>query len=206
MAAPFYTFMKNLVSKVARFSAVLGGLVLTLLALIMTISITGGAIAKLGHADWFIAKAPRLATWIQESGIRTIHGMYELIKFGIAFVIFAFLPIASLERAHAVVDVFTDFLPATINQLLITFWDIIFLMILVLITWRLYGGMERLYDRNVVSQMLKIPEWWGFMLAFIQMIIASAVSAFVVWQQLCAMLFAQTETPPSKAEQNVECI
>lgn len=188
--------MTNYIYTIARISAIAGGVVLAVLALLMTVSITGGAIAKLGHSDWLMAKSPALATWIQDSGIRTIRGMYEILKLGVAFVIFAFLPITSFDRAHAVVDVFTDFLPLRLNQFLVTFWEVIFFIVLVLITWRLFGGMERLFDRHVVSQVLKIPEWWGFFIAFVQMIIATGVSGFVVWAQMYKLFTGRDDILP----------
>lgn len=177
-------FMFDFVQKIARSSAIIGGIALTILAICMTISIFGGAISKLGYSDWLQANFPSIAAFIQDTGIRTIVGMYEIAKLGIAFVIFAFLPITTFDRAHAVVDIFTNSLPPRINQFLITFWEIVFFVVLAIITWRLYFGMERLMSSNMMSQDLKIPDWYGYLVAFIQMIIATAVSAYVVWLQI----------------------
>ena len=176
--------MRDIIHKIARFSAFIGGIVLTALALLMTLSIMGGAIAKIGYSDWLMRYSPFLADIIQQSGIRTIIGMYEIIKFGIAFVIFAFLPITTFERAHAVVDVFTNRLPKHLQHILIIMWEILFFIILMLITWRLFFGLERMMSAGIISQELKIPEWWGFAVAFLQMIFATAISAFVVFVEI----------------------
>ncbi len=176
--------MQNFIYKLAKNSAVIGGVVLTSLALAMVMSIIGGSISKFAYSEFAKNYTSGLATFIQNTGIRTIPGMYEVMKIGIAFVVFSFLPITSLERGHAVVDVFTNFLPERSNQILIAFWEIIFFIVLAIITWRIFHGMERFISTGVILQELKIPEWYGYAVAFLQMLIASFVSGYVAFGQV----------------------
>lgn len=182
MKAPLF-LMINFVTKLARLSAIIGGIVLTLLAILMSLSVLGGAIAKLSYSEFLSAHLPSLATWLQGTGLRTIPAMYEIMVVGIAFVIFSFLPLASLYKGHAVVDIFTSFLPPKPNQFLIAFWETVFFAILVLITWRLYYGMERLLANGTQLTELGIPEGWGYAVAFVQMIITSLVALVVAYAQ-----------------------
>ena len=94
---------------IARSMALIGGVCLTALAILMSISIFGGGIAKFAHSEWAGYYTPMVAEALQSSGIRTISGMYEIMQMGMAFVIFSFLPLAQKESSHAIVDIFTKF-------------------------------------------------------------------------------------------------
>lgn len=173
--------MTNFISKISRFSAIVGGIVLTALAITMFISILGGTIAKAANSDWMMSAMPGFANWLQGTGIRTIPAMYELMEVGIAFVIFSFLPITTFYRAHAVVDIFTSFFPPKFNDFLIAFWETVFFIVLALITWRLYYGMDRMMSNGTNLVELGIPVWWGYAVAFVQMILASFTSLYVAY-------------------------
>ncbi len=179
--------MTKFISAISRYSAVIGGVVLTALAMTMFVSITGGTIAKAAHSSWMASVMPGFANWLQGTGIRTIPAMYEIMEIGIAFVIFSFLPVTTFFRAHAVVDVFTSIFPEKLNQFLIAFWETVFFVILALITWRLYFGVERMMSSGTSFVELGIPLWWGYSVAFVQMIVASVTSlyvAFAEWTKL----------------------
>ncbi len=171
--------MTKFIGKLARFSAIMGGIVLTLLAIMMTVSITGGGIAKFANSEFLTQNAPGFASWLQGTGIRTIPGMYEIMEMGIAFTIFSFLPIATFNRAHAVVDILTDRFGERTNEFLKAFWETVFFIVFAIITWRLFYGFERQLTTNTIYMELKIPIWWGYGIAFLQMILVSVVS-FVV--------------------------
>lgn len=174
IVSQFYRVIK----RASEISALFGGVVLTFLALLMSVSVLGGAISKLANADWLAAAWPEIAELLQASGIRTIKAMFEAMAVGIAFVIFAFLPITQLERGHAVVDVFTDFLPPRINRALIAFWEVLFCATLIFITFRLHAGMARLQGAGTIFQDLQIPLWWGYGVGVVQMALASLVAIY----------------------------
>lgn len=145
----------------------------------MTISILGGMIAKFANSDFLTGLMPGFASWLQGTGIRTIPAMYEIMELGIAFVIFAFLPITTFNRGHAVVDVFTFLFKPRFIDFLIAFWETVFFIVLAIITRQLFLGTERLMSTNAVMIELNIPQWWGYGVACVQMVFATAVSLFV---------------------------
>ena len=169
------------IERLARSMGLIGGLVLIGLALLMSLSIMGGAIAKLANSEFLTSMAPMFASFLQDSGVRTIKGSYEIMEFGIAFVVFAFLPVTQFYRGHAVVDVlvsrFSDRPP---GRYLALFWESLFFLILCLITWRLFEGMVRLQQSGVIYQDLKIPQWYFYAIAFIQLCLCCCVSFYLV--------------------------
>lgn len=180
--------MKAFIIKVAQVSAIAGGLVLTALSILMVVSIAGGAIADIGHSDQLARISTKLTLLVQNSGIRTIKGMYEVMEMGIAFVIFSFLPYASLYRGHAEVDLIAAVIPKKGNQFLSAFWASVFLAVMLLITWRLWGGMTRHLSSGMVYQDLQIPQWWGYGVALVQLMIASFVAAYVAYGEWLKLL------------------
>ena len=171
------------IERLARSMGIIGGVVLTSLALLMSLSITGGAIAKLANSEFLTSTAPLLASWLQDSGVRTIKGSYEIMEFGIAFVVFAFLPVTQFYRGHAVVDFmvtrFSGHSSGQINRYLALFWESIFFLVLCLITWRLFEGMLRLQQSGVIYQDLKIPQWYGYAVGFSQLCLCCCVSLYL---------------------------
>ena len=176
--------MHEFIKKLAIFNAMMGGVVLTLLACLMSISIMGGAIAKLAYADFLFSHMPFLANFLQSLSIRTIPGMYEIFEFGLAFVIFAALPIAQYYRAHAQVNLFMDRFSPIINHLLLLIWEVIFSLLLWVMTWQVFQGMLRLQGSGMIYQDLQMPQWYGYALAFIQMILVSLVATYGAYQRL----------------------
>ena len=108
--------MRRLIYFLARFTAVIGGLVLMALVLMTTASIIGRTVNKMLHSPFFQEKLTGLSQGLIDMGIGEINGNYELLEAGVAFAIFSSLPICQYYGAHATVDVFTSFLPARVNR------------------------------------------------------------------------------------------
>ena len=85
--------MRRLIQFLARFTAVIGGLVLTVLILMTTFSIIGRTINKVLHSEYFQTQLNGLSQGLIDLGVGEINGNYELLEAGIAFAIFSFLPI-----------------------------------------------------------------------------------------------------------------
>ena len=129
--------MRRLIYFLARFTAVIGGLVLMALVLMTTASIIGRTVNKMLHSPFFQEKLTGLSQGLIDMGIGEINGNYELLEAGVAFAIFSFLPICQYYGAHATVDVFTSFLPARVNRWIMAFWEVVLAAVIVLIIWRL---------------------------------------------------------------------
>ena len=160
--------------------ALLGGAVLCLLVLMVCVSISGRELSDLayggalgGFGDWLIAR-----------GIGPILGDFELVEAGVAFAIFAFLPLTQLSGAHAKVDVFTSGLGASVNRALATFWSVVMAVIIVLITWRLFVGMQDKIRYGETTYLIQFPIWWAYAASFVAAITASIISLYCAAMRL----------------------
>lgn len=170
--------MRRLIYFLARFTAVIGGLVLMALVLMTTASIIGRTVNKMLHSPFFQEKLTGLSQGLIDIGIGEINGNYELLEAGVAFAIFSFLPICQYYGAHATVDVFTSFLPARVNRWIMAFWEVVLAAVIVLIIWRLYEGMQRYLGNGETTLFLQFPVWWAYAASFASGVIASVVSVY----------------------------
>jgi len=74
---------------------------------------------------------PGLSAWALDLGVGPINGDFELVEAGVAFAIFAFLPLCQISAGHASVDIFTAKLPMRINRVLQLGIDVIFAIVLI---------------------------------------------------------------------------
>ena len=123
--------MKNLATQAARLMAICGGLVLTVLIVLICISVIGRSLNGLLHG-WIGAVMPGVSAWALDLGVGPINGDFELVEAGVAFAIFAFLPLCQISAGHASVDIFTAKLPTRINRVLQLAIDVIFAVVLIL--------------------------------------------------------------------------
>ena len=170
--------MRRLIYFLARFTAVIGGLVLMALVLMTTASIIGRTVNKMLHSPFFQEKLTGLSQGLIDMGIGEINGNYELLEAGVAFAIFSFLPICQYYGAHATVDVFTSLLPARVNRWIMAFWEVVLAAVIVLIIWRLYEGMQRYLGNGETTLFLQFPVWWAYAASFASGVIASVVSVY----------------------------
>lgn len=158
--------MHRLIQSLARLTALVGGIVLIGLIVLTTLSIIGRSVNKFLHTDFFDNTLIGLSQWVIDLGVGEINGSYELLEAGVAFAIFAFLPICQLFGAHATVDVFTSFLPQRGNRWIAAFWEIVLAAVLFLIVAQLYGGMERYIRNGQTTLFLEFPVWWAYAASF----------------------------------------
>nr|WP_086016994.1 TRAP transporter small permease [Wenxinia marina] len=193
--------MRPLVTLIARVMALLGGLVLVALVILTCLSVIGRGLVTLGHSDVLTGAAPGLAGWLNGTGVGPIPGDFELVEAGVAFAIFAFLPICQLRSGHATVDIFTNLMPGGIARTLVVFWEIVLALTLVLIAWRLYEGFSDKLRNGQTTFLLQFPVWWAYGASLIA---ASAAALVGVW--CAAARAAETVTgrpimpPPGEAD------
>lgn len=145
----------------AKYVAILGGLVLVAVAVMTSISIIGRALIPLG--------------------LHPIRGTYELIEAGIAFAVFAFMPWCHLKKGHASVEVFTTKFPDRVNAAIDMIADLILALVAILLTWKLYDGMLAKMQYNETTFILRFPIWWAYavcLVGLVTWIIVGAWSAF----------------------------
>jgi len=135
--------------------AILGGIVLSALILLICVSIIGRTI-----------------------GIGPINGDYELVEAGIAFSIFAFLPLTQITAGHATVDIFTNALPPRIQRLLLAVIELFFAAMLIMVALQLREGMFDKLDRGQTTFLLQFPVWWAYALSVFGAFAAAIVGTY----------------------------
>lgn len=192
--------MKTAIERLARGMAVLGGVVMVALVLLTCVSVLGRGLNSMGHSGWLIALAQGFADWLIASGVGPVTGDFELVEAGIAFSIFAFLPICQLYAGHATVDVFTSRMSDKANAWLIAFWDMILTLVIWLITWRLFAGLLDKLGNGETSFLLQFPIWWAYAASFLAALVASVTALYCVIGRVTYAATGRTILPVSGAD------
>ncbi|OWU86817.1 C4-dicarboxylate ABC transporter permease [Oceanicola sp. 22II-s10i] len=171
--------MHDLFRWLARAMAILGGVVLTALILLTCVSILGRSGNTILHFDWLEQLAPALTARLLEAGIAPVPGDIEVTEAGMAFVIFAFLPICQITGAHAVVDIFTSQLGVRANRALAFLWEALFAVALVVIAWKLQEGMAGKMRYGETTFILQFPVWWSYAASLAGACVAAVVGIYV---------------------------
>lgn len=119
-----------------RLFAALGGLTLLAMMLMTVVSVTRRTI--LG--------AP-------------IPGDFELVEIGSAIAIFCFLPWCQSSGGNVLVDFFTMKAGDRVNHLLEALGDLIYLLIGLLLLWRMWHGVVEFRSYGEQSMVLRMPIW-----------------------------------------------
>lgn len=170
--------MHRVITGVARGLALMGGVVLIGLVLTTTTSIIGRSLNTIGHLD-AVSSLGGLAQLLRAFG--PIDGDYELVEAGVAIAVFAFLPLCQLNRAHAMVDVFTGFLGARFNAGLALIWEVLLTAILFLVTWRISLAAFEKFRYGETTFLLQMPLWWPYAICTVIAGLAASVGLYVIW-------------------------
>jgi hypothetical protein len=171
--------MHGLFMALARLMAVIGGAVLTLVVAITCVSVSGRVLNTALHGDLAQAVMPGLADWLLGLGVGPLTGDFELVEAGVAFAIFAFLPLCQITGGHATVDVFSSMMPRRVNRAVQLAVDWVFAAVLVLIAWQLYQGLLDKLRYNETTFMLQFPVWWSYAASLAAASVAALVGAYV---------------------------
>ncbi|KAE9630990.1 TRAP transporter small permease [Parasedimentitalea maritima] len=171
--------MHKFMLKLARFMAATGGFVLTLLILLTCLSISGRLLNGFFHGNLMQGMAPELAEWMIAIGVGPINGDFELVEAGVAFAIFAFLPLCQITSGHASVDILANSFSARVNRFLRMVTEIVFAGVLVLIAWRLEAGMISKLNNGETSFLLEFPVWWAYAASLVAAVVAAIVGLYM---------------------------
>lgn len=165
----------------SRFMAILGGLVLSLLILLTCVSILGRSLNGIMHGDFMQSVAPGFADWVLAIGVGPVNGDFELVEAGVAFAIFAFIPLCQITSGHASVDVFANLFPRRMNRFLRMVTEIVFALVLLLIAWRLFEGMLSKKSYGETSFLLQFQVWWAYAASFAGAAVAAIVGVYMAY-------------------------
>ncbi|MCK0168205.1 TRAP transporter small permease [Jannaschia sp. S6380] len=164
--------LSRIIEALARVMAILGGLVLTALIVMTCLSVLGRFLNGWLHSAGLGGVA-------EATGIGPINGDFELVEAGMAFTIFAFLPITQLRDGHASVDIFTNALGVRANRVLAVLWSALFAAVMVLIAWQLGQGTQAKMAYGETTYLIQFPIWWAYAAALSGAVVAALVAVYV---------------------------
>lgn len=193
--------MQTFIRKFSHFFAMLGGLVLCGIILMVCFSVAGRAINGALHSDAIMGNFPGLAEALLATGIGPIVGDNEVLEAGMAFAIFAFLPITQLYSAHASVDILTNHLPRRVNNFLVALFELVIAAVLILIAVQLFQGMSSKMNSGQTTFYLQYPIWWAYAASVLAAVAAAFVGSYVALARVTELLTGTVILP---AEQGAE--
>ena len=119
--------------------ALLGGAVLTALALMSVASIAGRTLFS-----------------------RPLPGDYELVQTGCAVFVALCLPYCQLKRANIIVDFFTTNASPRAQLCLDAFGALLLALVMLLIAWRTGAGVFTMRASGETTTILGMPAWWTY--------------------------------------------
>jgi len=146
MLASIGKWVEGLVKAVA----ILGGIVLSAIALMTAVSIAGRALI--------------------DFGLRPVPGDFELVEAGTAFVVTAFLPWCQLRRGHASVSILTDIFGNRANLVIDLLADLLLLIAAIVMTWRHFYGLLDKQAYGETTFILQFPLWWAYAFCMVGLI------------------------------------
>jgi TRAP-type C4-dicarboxylate transport system permease small subunit len=182
----------------SRLFAFLGGGMLAALVLMTCVSVIGrwvnGALHGMVNAE--VASGP--AQFLLDWGLGAVTGDFELVEAGIAFAIFAFLPLCQITNGHAAVDIFTTRLPPRADRALRAVIEVTFAAILVLIAVQLGAGMFSKFRSGQTTLILQFPLWWAYALSLGGAVVAALVGCYMAAMRMAEAWSGHALLPPDQ--------
>ena len=163
----------------SRIMAWAGGAMLCLLIALTCVSVVGRLLNTALHSDAVQGVTPGLASWLLGLGVGPILGDFELIEAGIAFSIFAFLPLCQITGAHASVDIFTARWSPRANRWRQMLTDVVFAIVLLLITVQLASGTASKFATGQTTLLIQFPLWSAYALSLSGAVVAALVALYI---------------------------
>ena len=113
---------------------------------------------------------------------RPILGDSEIVELLVGMGVFAFLPYCQLRGSNVIVDFFTQPLPVRARHWLDALMGVAFVLVAALLTWRLIEGGLTAYERARRSMFLQLPDWWGYALGGVAMVLWILVCILTTWR------------------------
>lgn len=187
--------MQRLTLSLARGMAFLGGFVLTLLIVLTCVSVLGRILNGVLHGGFAQNLFPGFAEWLIKAGVGPVLGDFEVVEAGVAFAIFAFIPLCQITGGHASVDIFTSKFPRRVNRVIQVAVDIVFAAVLILIAQRLYIGLIEKQQYNETTFMLQFPIWWAYAASLVAAALAAGVAIYVAVARIVEIMSGRVILP-----------
>ena len=137
-----------------------------------------GGIALLG------AMLTMIATAVGAAFGKPLLGDSEIVELLGGITVFTFLPYCHLRGSNVIVDFFTQRLPERAQDWLDATMNLVFAAVAVALTWRLIEGGVTAFERDKRSMFLQLPDWWGYSIGAVAMLLWIVVCLFIAWERL----------------------
>jgi TRAP-type C4-dicarboxylate transport system permease small subunit len=139
--------MIDWIYRISRWTALVGGLVLVALTLMVVASVTGRALIGMG--------------------LGPVPGDFELVEVGVGIAVFFFMPWCYLRGGHATVDLLYMHMPKWAQKGVVLVSDFLMLLVWLIMTWKLWEGMEEKRQYLETTFILQMPVWWAYALCLV---------------------------------------
>jgi TRAP-type C4-dicarboxylate transport system permease small subunit len=147
--------------KICVVLAIAGGMLASIMGIMVAISVSGR----------YLFSAP-------------IPGDYDLVGIISGCAVFAFLPYCQLQRGNVVVDFFTTGLPPRAKAFLDGIGTLLYLIVAVVFTWRMYFGMLEMRASHEVIAAFNFYRWMTIPLNIVCMIVLIAVIVYTLTRDI----------------------
>ena len=147
--------------RISDILAVIGGVLCCAMAVLVTVSVTGR----------YLFSSP-------------VPGDYDLLGVIGGCAVFAFLPFCQMQRGNIVVDFFTTGVSPRGKSVLDGIGSLLYLLIAVLFTWRLYFGAIELYETSEVLAVINFYRWWTLPFSLFCMVVLIAAIAHSLFRDI----------------------
>ena len=106
---------------------------------------------------------------------RPVPGDYELIEIICAVGVFLFFPYTQAISGNITAEFFTAGLSARWQRVLDTGNDVIFMLVAMLLTWRLAHGLLDKFATGETTILIRISLWWAYSVAVLSMFLLTIV-------------------------------
>jgi TRAP-type C4-dicarboxylate transport system permease small subunit len=137
--------------------------------------------ALLGGLAMLAAMLVLVGTVIGGAFGNPILGDSELVELLVGMAVFAFLPYCQLRGSNVIVDFFSQPLPLRARHGLDALTGIAFIFGAAVLTWRMVEGGLTAWERSRRSMFLQLPDWWGYAVAVLAMLLWIVVCIYTTW-------------------------
>src|SRR5262249_11440953 len=158
---------------IAKFLAIIGGILSCVMAAVVTVSVAGR----------YIASAP-------------VPGDYDIVGILCGCAIFAFLPYCQLNRGNVLADFFTQKAPARVKAALDAGGNVLFGLAIIMFTWRLYYGMLELQQSSEQIAAFAFYRWWTIPFDIFCMIVLICAIVYSLLEDIDGVKAGHAAEPP----------
>lgn len=116
----------------------------------------GGGVLLIAVATMVVVSVTLRSDLVGTAGV---PGDFELVQMATAIAAFCFLPLCQLKRGNIFVDTFTMKLPESWRNGIDAFWDVVYGLAMVLISWRLSVGARSAFVTGENTMVLQVPSY-----------------------------------------------